>query len=308
MGLYKGLYLSADRVSVDYIHKLQVEGSLVANIKNFFEEIPEAYRGGYYPWFLNYTYLFDKKHTQKEGLEKLVTTFYDRSRIYLTAEDRDVDPRDLQPDAKREAYHFLVAILHATSPNPIQRNWYVFGFCTCRDERGERSLGGLYRRLLLGHELFSDVPDHGSLVSQKKLKTATFEGFWHAHESGTLIKLIDSKGIKAQRMGFPFLAQFLSIPPNGPRPNVWDLKQYLAIDEPIEHPPSLTLEVDYGFRNCQTFEETCILREIYKRLLLKADLLELHEACRKGRLFEFAVEFDKIDSDHKRLMKSIYSS
>jgi len=53
-------------------------------------------------------------------------------------------------------------------------------------------------------------------------------------------------------------------------------------------------------------EETCILMELYKRLLMKANPLELHKACLAGKLFEFAGKFDKMDEDHRRLMKNFY--
>ncbi|KAF7912218.1 uncharacterized protein EAF01_001239 [Botrytis porri] len=47
--------------------------------------------------------------------------------------------------------------LHMAHPNPIQTNWYDFGFCTCNDEQEERALGVLYRRLLLGNKLLDDL-------------------------------------------------------------------------------------------------------------------------------------------------------
>jgi hypothetical protein len=50
LGLYKGLYLS-DEIPVEDIHKWQVEGSLVANIKRYFYQILETHRGGYFHGF-----------------------------------------------------------------------------------------------------------------------------------------------------------------------------------------------------------------------------------------------------------------
>ena len=46
--------------------------------------------------------------------------------------------------------------------------------------------------------------------------------------------------------------------------------------------------------------------EIYKRLLLKASPLDLHEACLSGKLFEFAQKFHKMEDSHMKLMKNIY--
>lgn len=55
LGLYKGLYLS-DRITAEDIHKWQVEGTLLASIKDFYYQIPETHRGGYFPWFLKHTH------------------------------------------------------------------------------------------------------------------------------------------------------------------------------------------------------------------------------------------------------------
>ena len=102
-----------------------------------------------------------------------------------------------------------------------------------------------------------------------KFQTATFTEFWCAYESGTLIELMDSKGLKEERSRFPYLEAILSDPPSRPRPSVWDLKQFIAIKDPAAFPPMPTVEVDYGFINCQTHEDSCTLMEIYKRLLQK---------------------------------------
>jgi hypothetical protein len=41
-----------------------------------------------------------------------------------------------------------------------------------------------------------------------RAKSATFKEFWLAYQSGTLIQLIDSKGLKDERSRFPFLEAF----------------------------------------------------------------------------------------------------
>ena len=117
---------------------------------------------------------------------------------------------------------------------------------------------------------------------------------------------MDSKGLKDQRMDFPFLEEFLSLPSGGPWPSVWSLKQFVVIADPAGFPPSPAVQVDYGFMNCRTFEENCTLMEIYKRLLGKVNPLALHEACLAGQLFEFAEIYDEMDETHRRLMKNFY--
>ncbi|TGO12410.1 hypothetical protein BTUL_0089g00470 [Botrytis tulipae] len=115
-----------------------------------------------------------------------------------------------------------------------------------------------------------------------------------------------SKGLQKMRLEFKFLQWFLSLSPSRPQASVWSLKQFVAIDDPAEFPPNETLKVDYGFMNCQTFEETCIPLEIYKRLLREADPVELHEDCLAGRLFEFAEAYHHMDEGHRMLMRNPY--
>lgn len=306
LGLYKGLCFS-DRITVEDIHKWQVEGTLVANIKEFYFQIPETYRGGYFPWFLKHTHILEKTVTSKEATKNIVATFYDQAKLYLDSEDQHKNPKELKPDAKAHCYNMLAEVLHMAHPHPIEENWYRFGFCTCREEREEDKLGGLYQELLIGDKLFEDVrTKHCQTLGRHKFQPATFTEFWHSYQSGTLIQLMDSTGLKDFRTDFPFLEAFLSIPHVGPYPSVWSLKQFIAINDPAEHPPIPALQCDYGFANCQTFEETCILMEIYKRLLQNADPLELHKACLAGKLFVFAQKYHTMDEDHRRLMKNVY--
>lgn len=304
-GLYRGLYLS-DKVSVDDIHKWQVEGTLVANIKEFYYQIPEKYRGGYFPWFLKHTHILDKRVAKEEATKNHIATFFDQAREYLDEGDRHNHFRELQPEAKSHCYVLLAEVLHAMSPGTTEYLWKTFGFCTCRNEREESWLGGIYQRLLIGNKLLDYIPQHLLPRLERNLQPATFKEFWQAYQNGTLIQLIDSKGLKSFRVSLPHLESFLSVPYNAPRPSVWDLKQFLAINDPAEFPPVPSVYADYGFMNCSTFEETCTLMEIYKRLLQKADPLELHKACIAGKLFEFGQGFHVMDEGYRRWMWNVY--
>lgn len=321
-GLYKGLTLS-DRITPEDVHKWQVEGTLVANIKEYYYQIPEKFRGGYFPWFLKHTHILERTVSREQATKKVIATFFDQAKPYLDSEDQNKNPKELKPDAKVHCYHMLAMVLNMRYPHPNDENWYRFGFCTCRGEGAESRLAGLYLELLVGEgdKLFDDVPTaHPNLPLQAlqerhNFQPATFTEFWQAYQSGTLIQLMDSKLLlrKDFRSDFPFLEAFLSIPPavvgGPPYPSVWKLKQFVAIGDPAAgHPPIAAPQCDYGFGNCQTFEEVCILMEIYKRLLQheNVDPLELHKACLAGKLFAFAQKYDKMDEDHRRLMKNVY--
>lgn len=307
LGLYKGLYVALE-VSPEDIHKWQVEGSLVANIKRVFYGIPEAYRGGYFPWFLDHTHIFDKPVSKEEATKRMIASFFDRARLHLDPGDRLKKPNELQPEAKSDCYRFLATICNGSHPHPIEPGWYTFGFCTCLDEMEEAQLGGLYAALLLGDGMFehTGVSQINGRYKSPGFETATFSEFWQAYQAGKLIPLMDSKGFKQKRLRFPFLEEFLSVPSSGPHLSVWSLKQVIAVDDPAKFPPSLAVGVDYGFRNCQNFEDICVMIEIYKRLLLKASPLDLHKACIAGKLFEFAQKFNKMDEIHRRLLRNFY--
>jgi len=306
LGLYQGLRLLD--VPVEDIHKWQIAGSLVANIKEVFYKIPERNRGGYFPWFLDHTDIYDPLATKEVAQERLILTFFDEARTYLDERDRSVDQKDLKPTAKRRAFILLAEALHSAHSNPTEENWNCFGFCTCHDEWQEKSLASLYSKLLLGKKVYAGMGKYAlPFLETHKIENASFTEFWRAHEAGSLIQLMDSKGYKQERLQFQFLEKFLSVPADGPQPSVWSLKQFLEINQPGEFPPIPAVYADYGFMNCGTLEETCILMEIYKRLLLKASPLDLHQASVEGKLFEFAQRFHTMEEDNRRLMKNFYA-
>lgn len=310
LGVYGGLYLSG-KFSAEDIHEWRVGGILVDKIKEFYYSIAENSRGQYFPWFLKSSYVLERPMTKDEAQEKLIATFYDKARPYLDIEDRNKTARDLKPEAKGTSYNLLAGILLRFSPNPIQRNWYSFGFVTCRGQ-GEGTMFGdeeiilvdLYQLLLTE----SDGSYFYEFHNRRRgvIQPATFTQFWKAYETGTLIQLMDSKGLKELRSRLPFLEGFLSVPPAGPRPSVWDLKQFLEISDPTDHPPIPSVNVDYGFINCRTFEETCTLSEIYGRLLKTANPLELHQACVAGDLFQFASGYVSMEERWRSLMRNFY--
>ena len=303
LGVYKGLYLS-DKFTAEDIHKWRIGGILIDKIKDFYYTIPESCRGLYFPWFLKNLHVLERPMTKDESLQELIATFYDKARPYLDIDDRHKTARDLEPEAKGSCYNLLAGILRRFTPNPIEENWYSFGFVTCYDQCEESKLVTLYKLLLTKSDgsLFDELYERRRDVAPP----ATFTEFWKAYEVGTLIQLIDSKGLKEQRSSLPFLEGFLSVPPTGPHPSVWSLKRFLEINNPIDRPPFPSVSVDYGFINCHTFEDICILMEIYREVLRTANPLELHQACVAGDLFQFASDYVRMEERWKSLMTNPY--
>ena len=303
LGVYRGLYLS-DNFSAEDIHEWRVGGILVDKIKEFYYRIPENRRGTYFHWFLKNSHILEHPMTYYEAQEKLIATFYDKATPYLEAEDRDKTARDMKPRAKGASYYLLAGMLLRMRPNPIDENWYSFGFVTCRGEDEESALLELYQLLLTESDgsFFYEFHNRHRGV----FPPVPFTQFWKAHEAGTLIQLMDSKGLKKLRSRLPFLEGFLSAPPAGPHPSVWNLKRFLEIDDPMDYPPVPSVRCDYGFLNCDTFEETCILMEIYGRVLKTANPLALHQACIAGKLFEFASGYVRMEERWRPLMWNPY--
>lgn len=303
LGVYGGLYLSGN-FSAEDLHEWRVGGILFDKIKEFYYTIPEDSHGRYFPWFLKNFHVLERSMTKDEGQKNLIATFHDKARPYLDIEDRNKTISDLKPEAKGESYCLLAETLLRISPNPIESNWYSFGYVTCCGRGEETMLVDLYQLLLAesNGDYFYEFYNRRRGVIQP----ATFSQFWKAYEAGTLTQLMDSKGLKELRSRLPFLEGFLSVPSAGPHPSVWNLKQFLEISDPMDHPPSPSVNVDYGFDNCRTFEETCTLMEIYGKVLQTANPLELHQACIAGNLFQFASSYVQMEEQWRPLMWNYY--
>jgi hypothetical protein len=190
-------------------------------------------------------------------------------------------------------------------PNPIEKNWYSFGFVTCRGQDEENILAEIYRRLLLknGGGFFPDF--YESLRAHDQ--PVDFTQFWKTYEAGTRIQLMDTSSLEDSRSRLPFLEVFLSVPRACDRPSVWGLKWMLDINDPTNFTPILPVSVDYGFINCHTFEETCTLVEIYRRVFQNTSPLDLHQACIAGTLWQFVSGRIRMEERWRPLMKNVYS-
>lgn len=303
LGVYIGLYLSSE-VSAEDMHEWRVGGTLISKIKEFYFKIPESSRRGYFPWYLRNLDALERPMTKDEAKQRMFATFFDKARPYLDIEDQKKAASDLKPEAKKSSYFLLAEIIQWGSPNPAETNWYSFGFATCRGRGEESILVNLYQLLVTKSDGSQSYDFYNSQRSDSQ--PVTFTQFWKAHEAGTLIELMDSKGLTNLRSRLPFLEGFLTAPPAGPRPSVWNLRQFLEVNDPIAYPPIPSINVDYGFINCRNFEETCTLMEIYRKILETANPLGLHQACIAGELYLFASDYVRMNEQWRPLMKNFY--
>lgn len=303
LGLYGGLYLSGNISSSD-LHEWRVQGIMVDKIKEFYYSYPERSRGQYFPWWLKNLHCVETPINKEDAKQNLIANFYDEAKSYLDPEDRNKHPYELKPAAKHESFAMLAHIFHRYTPSPNTRLYHSFAFTTCRNRAEETELLDIYQLLL--------APSDGSFfytfhnARRSPTHPTTFDAFWRAHESGTLLPLMGAHGLNVLRSRLPHLEAYLAVPPSGPRPSVWDLKQFLEIGDPASYPPILAVGCDYGFFNCVNFEETCMLMELYKQMLERANPMALHSACIDGKLFEFVERFIEVEERWRRLLENPY--
>ncbi|KAL9632470.1 MAG: hypothetical protein Q9164_005300 [Protoblastenia rupestris] len=276
-GLYVGL-LKYIEVPSRTIAKWLEEGTLNENIVRKYDAVPERSRGSYYPWFLEHRHIIEKGVDEKD----LLTRFVKKIEPYLDPGDKMIDLGNCQPEQKRQGYSVFICGLNHSHPPITHEEWYLLGFCTTVDDYSEGQLGALYIELV---------------------HRCRFTEFWQAYAQGKLIALMDRKGFGEVRQPFRHLENFLSTFPDGFKHSVWHLVWFCRGEE-MEAPRYLV--VDYGFLNCKTALDRMQLKDTYKKLLQKCDLLELHRACVEGKIYQFASKYMKLEKRFQRLMKNYY--
>ncbi|KAI6037930.1 hypothetical protein EDC04DRAFT_3141842 [Pisolithus marmoratus] len=214
------------------------------------------------------------------------------ARSYLSQADREKEPHQLVPEAKRKSFMLYAMLLNGYRPDPsIQFGiiskvlYFEFGFVTGRGSEGEQVLPWVYR----------------SLISK-----CSFREFWTAFQSNDLVALMDAKGLGPMRKEVQHFEAFMTIGRNYWCPTVWPLRCF--VNSPDMAAP-LSVTMDYGFFNCKTVEETFSLKGVYKELLEspKVDPIELHAACAQGKLYDFARGHKpNLERRFKKLMINIY--
>ena len=299
LGLYIGL-IKVMNVEPKTLHRWRLEGSLVREIKAAFEAIPEQYRGGYYPWFLEHQYVLDSSLAPPSTMEDVMSEAKLRAWRFIggatTDTSEDIKTTVASWSRHRQLCHVLYTMLLSSwHPSPDTDHWIFFGFCTCRNEFEEMGLARLYQALI---------------------DKCSFDEFCTAFENSALLRLINLKGVETSSplMLTPDdggdLASVLRTSPHMTL-SVWYLKQLIyAEDKNTE--PTRAVVVDYGFMNCKNLQERIDLKGVYKKFFEAQDAkpLGLHEAAIAGKLFAHVATLVKIKNKDKkkfqRLMKNLY--
>ena len=275
LGLYRGLFIYF-QINPKSVLTWKREGILIQEIKKVFEGSTSLDRGQYYPWFLEHQYLLDpsvdstkvKEVIRLEAAMRAWRHIGGRPLHSSTAWNDIILEKATWPEHKQDCFDLCTMLLSKAHPNPSLRSWLSFGFCTTQNQYYEKRLGVAYSMLVVN---------------------CSFEEFYQAYDSCSLIQLFSSKNISLEPFG-SHLADFLA---NSPHMNksVWDLKQFVLAETSDSNPiPSVT--ADYGFFNCQNEAEVAQLKEAYKKFFedSSGDPLKLHEACLQGKIYDYVVK------------------
>ncbi|KAK4112870.1 hypothetical protein N656DRAFT_79627 [Canariomyces notabilis] len=188
--------------------------------------------------------------------------------------------------------------------------WYNFGFVVCENLHAERSLAGLYMHMLLGNrptlDYFASLGITPMDFPPANPPTCPFEQFWKAWEAGTLMDLFDTYGNRGLLTAcgesidllFPDLREFLSYPggPESdmrfPRPSVWRLRQFLAIEgaNVLTVAPTISrAAIEYGFKPGLDARTRLELHAFYTSIFRRGVRTgEVDGALKRGKLDEVA--------------------
>ncbi|KZS98765.1 hypothetical protein SISNIDRAFT_447557 [Sistotremastrum niveocremeum HHB9708] len=190
------------------------------------------------------------------------------------------------PLDKRACFEFVSVVISCGGPNVyLAESWQRFGYCVSKDEEDP-----LPRRLY--HEL---------------IERCTFDEFYDAYRSCSLIALMDAKGLRSIRKELPREFKIILSQSAHHVATVWGLKALVLSDYYVEPIPCVS--ISYGFSNCQGSEESKRLRQFYARLFQEYDVepLKLERASNNDRIYEYIIKLPKVifSNTEKRFFKRV---
>ncbi|KZS95561.1 hypothetical protein SISNIDRAFT_351791 [Sistotremastrum niveocremeum HHB9708] len=191
---------------------------------------------------------------------------------------------------------YIIVFSHCSPAVNSPTTWLAFGFCLFTDNPVRQPDGPL------GYPL---RPLYSQLVQR-----CTFDEFYEAFTTASLIALMDKYGLKDERTSMPQAQEFerhLSQSPDR-YPDVWGLKSFVLF--PDQGPmPSLIL---FGFHNCRDDKEIKQLSGVYFTLFedLEVPPFQILEAAEKDRLFELVTTLPgyHLSNTNKRFLRRVLNT
>ena len=202
-------------------------------------------------------------------------------------EDGDVDIVGVSPIFAQAVGVLVESVLRFKSVPVGSHAYYHFGFVTCQSKFDEDALCGYYRQFLGAAQ--------SPIVLAKMIK---------AMHMGTLVGLLNNKGLQSLKNSYPSLHTFLTTKLEE-RPSVYRLIQFIRDKNNDNAAP--VLKRDYGFIWCKQQHHVAFLKSVYEMILAQSEPMKLHDACRFGRLRELAIEvLGSTNSEMDRLLVNNY--
>lgn len=281
LGLY-GHLLQKLGVSTKKIQIWRSTGVLVQEIQSRLDVIPEDLAS----WFMMNQYVFNHSlFSEVSPADVILQPAFDYAGIpRSTTKDERSAIFATWPEKKTSCMMACVTILSLRSPHTCDTIWIHLGYIACPDKVLEEKLTYLYNKLL------------GS---------CSFEQFWQAYNTQSIVALFDKCGYEAERKLFPHLEEVLGVEYLDELKSVWLLKFWInSAHMGIEN--LIPVMVDYGFANCTTEQQRQELKAVYQVYFTEknGDPIALHNATMQGRLFRHFENIIKLSKKFKRLMKN----
>lgn len=207
-------------ISPKMIYSWSTNDMLAQEIHSSFQKVPEGTRGPFYDWFLENQQVFKEDRVDEESMDDLINELYKPACDYAGFPGSYTAARRMEmfialPKDMSGVLFICGRIIAGSFPPPDNAMWMAFGFCTCKNLLQERQLCALYG------ELFERCP---------------FEEFWYMFGSGSITKLFDAHGLKAEREQYFYLDDIMGGHASERWRSVWYLKQLVRVSTVMDLP------------------------------------------------------------------------
>ncbi|KZT36320.1 hypothetical protein SISSUDRAFT_1130422 [Sistotremastrum suecicum HHB10207 ss-3] len=265
------------------IEKARLDGRLYAEIEATFRKAGNSVSKKNFSWVRAHPEVFGPKPEQSaarktsDSVRLVIWKRIGAGPPSATVADME---RGLEewPKDKQFCFDFYFMVLAGGGPNLMAQEYYrKFGYCVFDD---------------------GDVTPPTSIakVYGELIQKCTFDEFYKAFTSSSLVALMDRKGLKSARSKLP--KEFTQVLSESPKnvSTIWCLKAFSMGQEILAERPEPPMLIPYGFTNCQSREEINQLMHFYARLFKdwKVSGSQLQTAAENDNIYEYVTRLPKV--------------
>lgn len=265
------------------LHKAREAGRLYEEIEATYKKAGKKASSTNFVWVRAHPQFFRPKPEQSEFRKKgdsLRLLIWNRMQVgspKTTIADMDKEVESW-PKHKQICFEFYWLVCTGLGPNLLSTDhWRKFGYCVFPE---------------------SDVTSHPPLTKlyAELISKCTFQEFYTAYTSSSLIALMDRKGLKPihSKLSKEFHTVLSESPDNVS--TIWYLKAFTVGQELVAHRPDPTVLIPYGFTNCRSKVEVNRLLHFYARLFkdYKVPPMQLQAAAENDNLYDYITRLPKV--------------